>query len=49
MIRVERFCESSGGTHPKQRKPSDALERECMMLQAALTEHPLAAEPKRSD
>jgi PAS domain S-box-containing protein len=48
-IRVERFCE------PRSRSPSEAeeavnaLERECMVLRTALTEHPLAAESKQSD
>jgi HPt (histidine-containing phosphotransfer) domain-containing protein len=46
---VERFCNSSLGTPSEARQAINALERECLMLKAALSEHPLAAESKESN
>ncbi len=48
-LRVERFCKSSGGTASEAEEAINALERACMVLEAALREHPLAAEPARDD
>ncbi len=48
-IRVERFCESNGGTPSEAEEAINALEHECMTLKAALSNHPLAAEPKQGD
>ena len=47
-LRVERFCKSSGGTPSEAEEAINALEHECMALKAALTEHPLAAEPQQA-
>ena len=44
-LRVERFCRSSGGTPAEAEVAINALEQECLALKAALSEHPLAAEP----
>jgi CheY-like chemotaxis protein len=44
-MRVERLGESSGGTQAEAEEAVNALERECLALKAALSEHPLAAEP----
>ena len=44
-LRVERFCKSSGGTSSEADEAINALEHECIVLKAALTAHPLAAEP----
>ena len=46
-LRVERFCKSSGGTPSEAEEAIDGLEQECLLLKAALCEHPLAAEPKQ--
>ena len=48
-LRVERFCKSSGGTPSEAEEAINALEHECIVLKAALSEHPLAAEPKQGD
>ena len=47
-LRVERFCKSSGGTRSEAEAAVAALEHECLVLQAALREQALAAEPKSS-
>jgi HPt (histidine-containing phosphotransfer) domain-containing protein len=41
---VERFCEPGGGVLAEAGDAIDALQRECLVLKAALTEHLLAAE-----
>jgi hypothetical protein len=46
---VERFCKSSGGTAAEAEEAINALKHECIVLKAALTGHPLAAEPKQGD
>jgi len=46
-LRVERFGRSSGGTPSEAAEAVNALEHACMVLKAALAEHPLAAEPTR--
>ena len=46
---VERFCKSSGGTPSEAEESINALEHECIVLKAALSEHPLASEPMRDD
>jgi PAS domain S-box-containing protein len=46
---AERFCKSSGGTPSEAEDAINALMNECLVLKAALTQHPLAAEPKQSD
>lgn len=43
--RVERFYGSGGGTPSEAEEAVNALERECVVLKAALIEHPLTAEP----
>jgi PAS domain S-box-containing protein len=43
--RVERFCKPSGGTPSEAEEAINALEHECIVLKAALSKHPLAAEP----
>jgi CheY-like chemotaxis protein len=43
---VERFCKSSGGTPSEAEDAINRLEQECIALKAALSEHPLAAEPR---
>jgi signal transduction histidine kinase/DNA-binding NarL/FixJ family response regulator len=48
-LRVERFCGSNGGTPSEAAEAVNALEHECLVLKAALTGHPLAAEPKQGD
>ena len=48
-LRVERFCKSSGGTPSEAEEAINALEHECIALKAALSEHPLAAEPTQGD
>jgi CheY-like chemotaxis protein/HPt (histidine-containing phosphotransfer) domain-containing protein len=45
---VERFCNSSLGTPSEAHQAINALEHECLMLKAALSAHPLAAEAKES-
>jgi HPt (histidine-containing phosphotransfer) domain-containing protein len=45
--RVERFCTSSDGTPCEAQKAIAALQRECLVLQAALQEHASAAAPKQ--
>jgi PAS domain S-box-containing protein len=45
-LRVERFCKSSGGTCSEAEEAINQLEQECLVLKAALTEHPLAVEAK---
>jgi CheY-like chemotaxis protein/HPt (histidine-containing phosphotransfer) domain-containing protein len=44
-LRVERFCKSSGGAFSEAEAAVRALEGECLLLKAALAEHPLATEP----
>jgi hypothetical protein len=46
---VERSCRCSGGTSAEAEEAIDALEHECIVLKAALSEHPPAAEPKQGD
>jgi len=48
-LRVERFCKSSGGTPSEAEEAINALEDECIVLKAALCEHPLAADLTRDD
>ena len=48
-LRVERFCKSSGGTPSEAEEAINALEHECIVLKAALSEHPLVAAPKQND
>ena len=48
-LRVERFCKSSGGTQAEAGEAVNALEHECIVLKAALSEHPLAAELKQGE
>jgi HPt (histidine-containing phosphotransfer) domain-containing protein len=43
---AERFCKSSGGTHAEAKEAINALMNECLVLKAALTQHPLAVKPK---
>ena len=45
-LRVERFCKSHGGTVAEAEAAVRALEHECLRLQAALREHPPAAESR---
>ena len=44
-LRVERFCESSGGTPAEAQEAINALEHECTVLKAVLSARPLATEP----
>jgi HPt (histidine-containing phosphotransfer) domain-containing protein len=44
-LRVERFCKYSGGIPSEAEEAIIALERECLVLKAALTESPLATDP----
>jgi HPt (histidine-containing phosphotransfer) domain-containing protein len=46
---VERFCKSNGGTPWEAEEAIHALQRECAALKAALSEHPLATEPRPGD
>ena len=46
-LSVERCDRSSDGTPPEPAEAVNALERECLALQAALREFSLAAEPKQ--
>jgi hypothetical protein len=48
-LRVERFCKSSGGISSEAEEAINRLEQECLVLKAALCEHPLAAEPKQGE
>ena len=48
-LRVERFCKCEGGTPVEAGEAIDALEHECIALKAALSGHPLAAEPTQGD
>ena len=48
-LRVERFCRTTGGTPAEAEDAINALEHECIVLKAALSEHPLAAEPNQID
>jgi CheY-like chemotaxis protein len=43
-LRVERFCTCSGGTPSEAADAINALERDCIVLKAVLSEHPLAAD-----
>ena len=43
-LRVERFCKCSGGTPSEAEEAINALEHECIVLKAALSGHPLAAD-----
>ncbi len=43
-LRVERFCKSDGGTSSEAEEAVNALEHECIVLKAALVQHPLASE-----
>jgi HPt (histidine-containing phosphotransfer) domain-containing protein len=45
-LRVERFCQSSGGTVSEAEEAINALERACKALKTALSEHLRAAEPR---
>jgi PAS domain S-box-containing protein len=38
-LRAERFCKSAGGTPSEAEEAINALERECILLKAALREH----------
>ena len=44
--RVERFSTSSGGSRSEAAEAINSLEHWCLALKVALSEHPLAAEPK---
>ena len=44
--RVEQFCKSNAGTRAEAEQAVNVLDHACRELKAALTEHPLAAEPK---
>ena len=46
---VEQFCKPGGGTPAEAEQAVNALERECLVLKAALAEHPLAAAPAQGD
>jgi CheY-like chemotaxis protein len=46
---VERFCKCGGGTPSEAEEAINALEHECIVLKAALNEHPLAADAAQSD
>ena len=48
-MRVERFCKSSGGAPSDADQAVNALEYECIVLIAALSQHPRAADAKQSD
>jgi hypothetical protein len=48
-LRVERFCQPGGGAPSEAEEAVNALERECLALKAALSEHPPAAELKPAD
>jgi two-component system, sensor histidine kinase and response regulator len=48
-LRVERFCTPSVVTAAEAEEAVDALRRECIVLEAALREHPLVAKPKQGD
>jgi HPt (histidine-containing phosphotransfer) domain-containing protein len=48
-LRVEQFCTCDDGTLSEAEKAVNILERECILLRTALTEHPLAADPKQCD
>ena len=45
-LRVERLDESGNGKPGEAEATVNALEHECIVLKAALKEHPLAADPK---
>jgi HPt (histidine-containing phosphotransfer) domain-containing protein len=47
-LRVEQFCDSSGGTSSEAREAINALEQECIVLKAALSDQPLAVDPKEN-
>ncbi len=47
-LRVEQFRTSNNGNPSEAEKAINALEHECTLLKAALSEHPLAAEPKEN-
>ena len=44
--RVEQFCRSSGGAPMEAEEAVNALEHQCAVLKAALSAHPLSAQPK---
>ena len=44
-LRVERFCKCGAARRLEAGEAIDALEHECLALKAALSRHPLAAEP----
>jgi CheY-like chemotaxis protein len=46
-LRVEQFCECSGGTLSEAQEAVNALEQECLTLKAVLSGHPLMAETER--
>jgi hypothetical protein len=48
-LRVERFCKSSGGTPSEAEEAINTLEQECLVLKAALSEHPLTGALKQGD
>jgi PAS domain S-box-containing protein len=47
-MRVEQFCESSGGTPSELQEAVNALKRERVALRTALAEYSLAAAPKQN-
>jgi two-component system, sensor histidine kinase and response regulator len=48
-LRVERFCQSSSGTPSEAEDAVNGLEHACIVLKAALRDHPLAVGPKQGD
>ncbi len=48
-LQVERFCKSSGGTLAEAAEAINTLEHECLVLKAAASKHPLAADPAQGD
>jgi HPt (histidine-containing phosphotransfer) domain-containing protein len=48
-LRVERFYKSGGGTRIEVAEAIDALEHECLALEAALRGHPFLVEPSPDD
>ena len=48
-LRVERFCKSSSGCPSEAEETVHELERECIRLRDALSEHSLSADTAESD
>jgi hypothetical protein len=48
-LRVEQFAKSSDGRPGDAEEAVNALEQECLLLKAALSRHPLTAEPEQDD